>query len=171
MASFERFDEAGANFRWTTIQLGDAMQRISPSTPADTPDLPTRGAVRRPKTIAILDDEIAMLELLGNSIAGEGFEVLVCTDKRIFLEELPGLTVDLVITDLNSPGMNGMQFLAEMCRNEKWRNIPVIIASGMGGAEGAHAKSRGAYEAFAKPFRIEDLLAVVKRALAERQVK
>ena len=92
-----------------------------------------------------------------------GFEVLTCTNKRTFLKELPKLTVDLAISDINSPGMNGIQLLKELRRDEKWKNIPVFIVSGMGGT--VTTKLRGAYEVFAKPCVVEELLDSVRRAL------
>jgi DNA-binding NtrC family response regulator len=122
-------------------------------------------AQQRPKTIAILDDEAAMTEILGNQLANVGFEVITCSNKRTFLKELPKLTVDLVISDINSPGMNGIQLLMEMRRDEKGRNIPVIILSGTGGTEAVKAKLHGAYEVFAKPCVIDELLDAVKKAL------
>jgi DNA-binding NtrC family response regulator len=63
--------------------------------------------------------------------------------------------------------MNGIQFLTEMRRDEKGRNIPVIIVSGVGGAEAVNAKLRGAYEIFVKPCAIEELLDSVRKALAK----
>jgi CheY-like chemotaxis protein len=145
----------------------DGVQRISPPTTAAMTESCSEEAQQKPKTIAILDDEVAMLEILVDQLANEGFEVLSCTNKRTFLKELPKLTVDLVISDINSPEMNGMQFLTEMRRYEKGRNIPVIIVSGMGGAEAVKAKLQGAYEVFAKPCAIEELLDSVRRALAK----
>lgn len=145
----------------------DSVQRISPPAAAAMTESSSEQAQQKTKNIAILDDEVAMLEILGDRLTNEGFEVLTCSNKRTFMRELPNLNVDLVISDLNSPGMNGMQLLAEMRREEKGRHIPVLIVSGMGGAEVVIAKLQGAYEAFAKPCVIEELLSSVRRALAE----
>jgi DNA-binding NtrC family response regulator len=53
-------------------------------------------------------------------------------------------------------------------RDEKGRNIPVIIVSGMGVAEVVKAKLHGAYEVFAKPCVIEELLGSIRQALADK---
>jgi len=55
-----------------------------------------------------------------------------------------------------------------MRRDEKGRNIPVIIVSGMGGVEVVKPKLHGAYEVFAKPSVIEELLGSVRQALADK---
>jgi PleD family two-component response regulator len=145
----------------------DGIQRLSPPATAAMAECRSEEDGQKPKTIAILDDEASMLEILGNQLVNEGFEVLLCSNKKAFLKELPKLTVDLVISDINSPGMDGIQLITQMRLNERRKNIPVIIVSGMGGAGTVTAKLRGAYEVFAKPCVIEELLDSVRRALAK----
>jgi DNA-binding NtrC family response regulator len=74
----------------------------------------------------------------------------------------------MVISDIASPGMNGIQLLMTMKRHQNWRHIPVIIVSGNAGAEAMSAKIRGAFEVFEKPYRFEELLVAVRCALASR---
>ena len=141
------------------------IRRISPRAMVEMAGSRPEDGRQRAKTIAILDDEPLLLEGLGTQLANEGYEVLTCTDKRTFLEELPKLSVDLVISDIHSPRMNGLELLKEMKRDEKGRKIPVIIVSGSRGADMVNAKLQGAYETFLKPYNYEELLVTVKRAL------
>lgn len=145
------------------------IRQISPRAMAEKAGSRQQEDQQKAKTIAILDDEPLVLEILGNELANEGYEVLTCTDKRAFLEELPKLSVDLVISDICSPGMNGLEFLKEMKRNEKGRKIPIIIISGSAGPDVVSAKLQGAYKTFSKPYKIEELLATVKRALGKER--
>ncbi len=141
------------------------IRRISPRALVEMAGSRPEDGRQRAKTIAILDDEPLLLEGLGTQLANEGYEVLTCTDKRTFLEELPNLSVDLVISDIHSPRMSGLELLKEMKRDEKGRKIPVIIVSGSRGADMVNAKLQGAYETFLKPYNYEELLVTVKRAL------
>lgn len=140
------------------------VRRIAPI--IEGSDAPAGDRRHHPRTIAVLDNETTMLELLGGELAAAGYEVLVCADKRNFLKKLPGLKVDLVITDIRSPVMDGLQFIDQLRKKKKWRNIPVIVASGVAVAAESVAKSGGAFEVFQKPYNIEDLLAAIQRALS-----
>lgn len=117
------------------------------------------------KTIAILDDQPNLLELLGHELAEAGYEVLACTDKAAFLKKMRTLRIDLIISDINSPGMDGFQFLDALRRRKKWARVPVIITTGMDGSIESDAISRGANGVFRKPYSIDDLLIVIKRKL------
>jgi CheY-like chemotaxis protein len=143
------------------------------------------------RTVAILDDEEAFIDLLGMELAGRGFVVLGFTRKEHFLEKLPELQVDVVISDLVSPGMSGLQFLAEMKRDEKGRKIPVIVVTGSdpntctddslagarkllreAGSEVSgmiNAKHAGAVEAFCKPVDIDRLAEAVERWIGTKK--
>jgi CheY-like chemotaxis protein len=146
----------------------NGVQRISPPATAEVTGSSSDPAQEKRKAIAILDDEPVLLEVLGNELADEGFEVLTCTDKSVFIKELSKLSVDVVISDIASPGMNGIQLLVTMKRHPTWRHIPVIIVSGNVGAEAVGAKIRGAYEVFEKPYSFEELLVAINCALADR---
>lgn len=141
------------------------VQRISSARAAEVPQFAPDAGDRQLKVVAILDDEPSHLEALGEVLVDEGLEILTCEDKRIFLRELPKLRVDLVITDITSPGMSGIQFLVEMKRNEEWKGIPVIVVSGCAGAEEENVRSLGAFEVFEKPYKVGELLAVIREAL------
>ena len=147
----------------------EVVRRISPRAMAEKAGSRPEEGQLKAKTIAILDDEPIFLEVLGTELAGQGYEVLTCTDKSAFLEELPTLSVDLVISDIYSPRMNGLEFLKAMKRDEKGRTIPVIIISGSLGPEAVNAKFQGAYATFSKPPKIEEVLVAVKRALSKER--
>jgi CheY-like chemotaxis protein len=76
------------------------------------------------------------------------------------------LEADLIFLDLNMPLMNGQQFLAEIKKDEKLREIPVVILSTSSNAATAvQVKQLGACHFFTKPGRFEDLVAILDKVL------
>lgn len=76
------------------------------------------------------------------------------------------LETDLIFLDLNMPIMNGQQFLTEIKRDEKLREIPIVILSTSSNAATAmQVKQLGAYHFFTKPDRFEDLVAILDEVL------
>ncbi len=76
------------------------------------------------------------------------------------------LEADLIFLDLNMPLMNGQQFLTEIKRDEKLREIPIVILSTSSNAATAiQVKKLGAYHFFTKPDRFEDLVAILDEVL------
>lgn len=76
------------------------------------------------------------------------------------------LETDLIFLDLNMPIMNGQQFLTEIKRDEKLREIPIVILSTSSNAATAmQVKQLGARHFFTKPDRFEDLVAILDEVL------
>lgn len=76
------------------------------------------------------------------------------------------LEIDLIFLDLNMPLMNGQQFLTEIKKHEKLRQIPVVILStSSNAATVSEVKQLGACHFFSKPGRFEDLVAILEKVL------
>lgn len=76
------------------------------------------------------------------------------------------LETDLIFLDLNMPLMNGQQFLTEIKKDEKLRQIPVIMLStSSNAATVSQVKQLGARYFFTKPGRFEDLVAILEKVL------
>jgi len=76
------------------------------------------------------------------------------------------LQTDLIFLDLNMPLMNGQRFLTEIKKDEKLREIPVVILStSSNAATVAQVKQLGACHFFTKPGRFEDLVAILEKVL------
>jgi DNA-binding response OmpR family regulator len=117
--------------------------------------------------IAVLDDEEAFRELLSAELRNAGYEVVAHEYKDEFYELIPVLNPDLIISDLISPRMDGFQFLEVM----QAEGIPIIILSGCIGRNSDHerkAMQLGAFSCFKKPFELNEILAEVKKALAQK---
>ncbi len=119
----------------------------------------------RKRRILIVDDEAGMLALLRTLLKKEKFEVLESRTADSALEMLEHETVDLIISDIMMPGMNGIEFLNEV---REWdMDLPVIFVSGKkSGQKWADAVRSDASSLVEKPVKKEVLLKAVHRALA-----
>lgn len=88
----------------------------------------TRTEIQKGNILIIEDDEDTR-ELLRRTAEREGWISSEAEDGRIGLNRLAQEQPDLILLDLMMPEMDGLQFLAEMRKNEKWRSIPVIVVT------------------------------------------
>jgi excisionase family DNA binding protein len=124
-----------------------------------------RDPLTRPR-ILVVDDDQAVLELLGKSLVLSDYEVDSCTDGPTALERLSGSDYDLLIVDLKMPGMDGLSVIREARRRNL--ELPVIIVTGFSTeANAIEAINLGVSGYLTKPFRIPRLLNVAARALGE----
>ena len=112
--------------------------------------------------ILIVDDEENARIGLKKLLARDGFQVDAVANGYEALEYLDRQSVDLVITDINMPEMNGLVFLRELNRN--YPAINVIMVTAYGGVESyLEAMNLGAFEYLNKPVKIEELKVVMER--------
>jgi two-component system NtrC family response regulator len=115
-------------------------------------------------TILIVDDEKNYLVVLEALLAPDGYEVITADNARDALRQIRDGDLDLVITDMKMPGMNGMGLLEESKKTKP--DIPVIIMTAYGSIEMAvEAMKKNAYDYITKPFQNEQLKLTVKKAL------
>ncbi|WP_303721080.1 response regulator [Malonomonas rubra] len=112
--------------------------------------------------VLIVDDEENARIGLKKLLALEGFQVDAVENGFEALEYLANHPVDLVITDINMPEMNGLVFLREL--NRSYPTVNVIMVTAYGGVESyLEAMNLGAFEYLNKPVRLEELKAVMER--------
>jgi two-component system, chemotaxis family, chemotaxis protein CheY len=114
--------------------------------------------------ILVMDDDEVIRELLKLHLSGAGYDVLVAEDGvaggLVLQKERP----DLVLVDIDMPYFDGLQLLKAMKGDPSVERIPVIFITSKTDAE-AQAKRFGAVAYFAKPLRIDSLLATVAKHL------
>lgn len=114
--------------------------------------------------IVIVDDEPAMVEVLSTLCRSEGHEIFPFNSSKKAIGEMSGIKPHLVIADLKMESVDGFDILRE-CQ-EKLPNTPVIMITGYATVETAvEAMKSGAYDYITKPFKIDELLLTIKRAL------
>ena len=115
-------------------------------------------------TVLIVDDSPTVRRFVHAALDLEGFAVVEAANGMEALELLPSTAVDLVLTDLNMPDMDGLEFLKTLRESEMYRQIPVIVLSSMAEAEMRDRAQRlGASAYLAKPFSREALTATISR--------
>jgi DNA-binding NtrC family response regulator len=115
-------------------------------------------------TILIVEDEAKMRRLLELNLADDGFQTLSAGDAESGLKLLQNGPVDLVLTDLNLPGMNGLDFLAAVKRFHA--SLPVVVITAFGTVETAvEAMKAGASDYVLKPFSLDEMRMVVHKEL------
>ena len=91
--------------------------------------------------------------------------MIQAANGKAALEELErGVRIDLILLDLMMPVMNGFELLRALRSHEEWRNLPVVMASSN---RGFNADDVGVAAVLRKPFTVEALISVVRRALAK----
>lgn len=118
----------------------------------------------RPSRVMVVDDDAETLSLLYEIVAKEGFEVETAEDAETALKRLEEWQPELLITDIHMPGMDGLALLAAV--REKEPDIPVVLLTAYGSLKTAvDAIKAGAFDYLSKPFVVEDIRLVVRRAL------
>jgi DNA-binding NtrC family response regulator len=118
-----------------------------------------------PEKLLIVDDEPDMLKLLGMIIRDKTpYETITTNNPTEALDLVQKGGYDLVITDLKMPGLDGVEMLEAVKKLDA--DIPVIIMTAYGTVETAEeALSKGAFDFITKPFRKEQILFTIEKAL------
>jgi len=121
------------------------------------------------ETILIVDDEKNYLLVLSAVLEEEGYEVLTTASGLEALEIQKASDVDLVLTDMKMPGMDGIELLEQIKTRDP--ELPVIMMTAHGTVDKAvEAMQKGAYSYILKPFDNERLTLYVKKAIATYEV-
>lgn len=122
--------------------------------------------VKQPKRILVVDDEENARIGLSRLLAKEGFIVDSVSNGFEALNYLRQQDVNLIVTDINMPGMNGITFLKEL--NKSFPQSNVIMITAYGGVESyIEAMNLGAFEYINKPIKVEELKSILKKIFRE----
>jgi two-component system, NtrC family, response regulator len=115
-------------------------------------------------TILVVDDEPNYLIVLSELLRDEGFEVFTASSGKDGMAQVREVDLDLVITDMQMPGMDGLQFLEKIKKSNS--NLPVIMITAFAEVEKAVAAMQaGAYNYLSKPFSNDELLVNINKAV------
>lgn len=118
------------------------------------------------KTILCVDDSASMRQMVKLSLVGAGYDVVEAADGGEALKKAQTLSAQMVVTDLNMPVMNGLALIKELRKLPAYRGIPIVFLT-TESDEGmkSEAKAAGATGWITKPFKQDQLLAVVKKVI------
>ncbi|MGL4205760.1 MAG: response regulator [Aeromonadaceae bacterium] len=118
------------------------------------------------KTILIVDDSLSIRQLVKAALTSVGYQVIEACDGQDALLKLGGQRVNLIISDVNMPNMDGISFLKALKSKSEHKFTPVVMLT----TESQDEKKRegqaaGARAWMVKPFQPQQLLAAVEKLL------
>jgi two-component system chemotaxis response regulator CheY len=120
------------------------------------------------KTILTVDDSASMRQMIGMTLSGAGYGVLEAGDGAQGLAVARGKSIDMVLTDLNMPVMDGITLIRELRRLPTMTGIPIVLITTESDAQKkSEAKAAGATGWITKPFQPEQLLTLAKKVLGQ----
>ena len=127
-------------------------------------------ASSRIPSVLIVDDETGILESLGILLRNAGFDTHTARGGRAGLELLGSLQPDIVLSDVRMPDVGGVEILAAARQQDP--DTPVILMTAQATLQSAmQAVNEGAFYYIQKPFRNDELLAILKRASEHRELR
>ncbi len=121
-------------------------------------------------SILILDDEPIVSKRLKPSLDKNGYEVETFVRSVDAMSRIRERDFDIIITDLKMEGINGMEFLTEAKRRSP--STEVIVITGFATMETAKQSfSKGVFDFLAKPFKLGEILEVIRKAETKRKAK
>lgn len=139
-----------------------------PKLPTPAPAHPPRQQRTRRRTILVAEDSLANQRLLERVLTQQGYTVVICRDGQEALDELEQRhgSVDLVISDIEMPRLNGFNLLRQIRTNSYWHALPVVmLTSRTGNPHRDKAMSLGASAYMTKPVDPKKLLSGINLVL------
>jgi DNA-binding response OmpR family regulator len=134
-----------------------------------TPALSRRKRVKDVKRVVVVDDEPSVGTAVRELLAPEGYQVEAAVDPETALPQLLRSAPDLVILDVNMPGMSGWEFCSLLRRQSSTRTVPVLFLTGRQEVrDRITAMQVGGSDYLAKPFGAEELRQKVRSLLKNR---
>ena len=116
------------------------------------------------KRALTVDDSKTMREMVSFTLKGAGYEVIEAEDGQHALTVLGGGPVDVIVTDLNMPNMNGIELIKALRANPTYKYTPILmLTTEADDTKMTEGKSAGATGWIVKPFNPEKLIKVVEK--------
>ena len=136
---------------------------------AERPTAELPDSMTRTGTILVIDDEEIMREILEALLSREGYQVRLASNAAEGLELARTMPFDAAIVDMMMPGMDGISALEELKKIDD--DLPVMMITAFASVENAiSAMKRGAFDYITKPFKNDEVLVVLRNALAQRRL-
>jgi DNA-binding NtrC family response regulator len=121
-------------------------------------------------SVLVVDDEPAILDTLRILLRNEGFDPHLAQGGSSAVKQIPSLHPDIVLTDIRMPDVGGVEVLAAARENDP--DVPVILMTAQATLQSAmQAVNAGAFYYIQKPFRNDELIAILRRAAEHRRLR
>ncbi len=116
------------------------------------------------KQILVIDDEPAWLQILSYILQRKGYEVLIAQNGADALETLKNVKLDLIVSDIRMPEMNGFELLEQVKHTRKNSRTPFVFVTAIDDYESRKtAQNLGAVDYLTKPFNEDDVVTILSR--------
>lgn len=116
------------------------------------------------KTIMIVDDSASIRQVVGIALKSAGYDVIEACDGKDALSKLTGQKINLIITDVNMPNMDGITFVTEAKKLPQYKFTPMMMLTTESADDKKQAgKAAGAKAWLTKPFQPPTLMAAVSK--------
>jgi signal transduction histidine kinase len=123
-----------------------------------------------PARVLVVDDETSVVELFRDFLASHDYELFVAMNGEEAVRMLTEVRPEIVLTDINLPGLSGLEVMREAKRVDP--EVSVIVVTGHASASSAiDALRQGAYDYITKPFDLDEVHQLVERGIANRRLK
>ena len=118
------------------------------------------------KTIMTVDDSASLRQMVRFVLSGGGYAVIEAADGLDALSKLNGQDLDLFLTDINMPKMDGIELTRKLRAMPQYKFVPIVLLTTESHPEKKQeGKAAGATAWIVKPFNPDQLLAVVKKVV------
>ena len=119
-----------------------------------------------PKVIMTADDSASIRQMVSFTLGQAGYEIIEAKDGQDAIDKLNSNRVDMLLTDLNMPRMDGIELIRQARANPKYKFTPIVmLTTESQDSKKQEGKQAGATGWIVKPFKPEQLLAVIKKVL------
>jgi len=147
------------------LELGAAFELLE-DLPPSRAELTRKGAL-----VLLVDDEDQLRRVMRDLLQRQGYSVVEARDGAQALDEVDRHAPDIVILDLNLPGVDGYSVLSQLRSRQSTRQLPVIVLTAKGDEDNeVRVLELGADDFLTKPFRAKALAARLESALSRRRV-
>lgn len=124
----------------------------------------------RKKTLLIVDDDLFLVDIMAFTLKQNGFEIIKAHNGQEAIDTINKEHVDLVLTDIMMPVMDGFELAANLRKNENTKNIPIIFLTAKSNLEDKNKGFNiGINDYVVKPFNLKDLVSRINKALSPEQ--
>jgi len=118
------------------------------------------------KVIMTADDSASVRQMVSFTLKEVGYDVVEAVDGQDALSKLNGSNVNMLITDLNMPNVDGIELIRRVRAQQQFKFMPIVmLTTESQDAKKQEGKAAGATGWIVKPFKPEQLVAVVKKVL------
>ena len=118
------------------------------------------------KKILCVDDSASVRQMVAFTLEAAGYDVVSAVDGRDALERLKAVPVDLIVTDLNMPNLDGIELVRQVRTMPAFKFLPIVLLTTESEeTRKQEGRAAGATGWIVKPFKQDQLLAVIKRVL------